>query len=109
MKQQKSNNVICAGQFSDIEAGTFCGGEIEPGTFHGGEIEPGTFHGGEIEPGTFHCRESEPGTFHDACQAQDVASKAGDEEPKKVVKESGSDAGSSEKDETSFGNEEGQS
>jgi len=49
MKEEK-NNVVCAGQF------------------YGGEIEPGTFHGGEIEPGT----------FHNSCQAQDVASKAGE-------------------------------
>ena len=77
-KMRNPNSNICAGQFS------------------GGEIEPGTFHGGEIEPGT----------FHNSCHAQDVASKAADEEPIKVVKESGSDAESSEEDETSSGNGE---
>ena len=80
MKQTKSNRVICAGQFS--------GGEIEPGTFHGGEIEPGTFHG--------------------PCPISDTAFRVGDEEPKKVAKTSGSDAESSDEDETPSGNGESQ-
>lgn len=100
MRKCKFNNLISAGQFY--------GGEIEPGTFHGADIEAGTFCGGEIEPGTFHCGEIEPGTFHNSCHAQDIASKADDEEPKKVVKESGSDAESSEEAETSSGNGESQ-
>ncbi len=58
----------------------------------------GQFYGGEIEPGT----------FHNSCQAQDVASDAGDEEPKKVLKESGSDAESSEEDKSSSDNGESQ-
>ena len=58
----------------------------------------GQFSGGEIEPGT----------FHNSCNSQDSDSKAGDEEPKKVVEKSDSDAESSEEDESSSGNGESQ-
>lgn len=112
MEHLKDNNLICPGQFRGgeiVEPGIFHGGEIEPGTFHGGEIEPGTFHGGEIEPGTFHGGEIEPGIFHHFLDSQDLASKRGNENHKKEVKEESSDAESNAEEETSSGNDESNS